>query len=217
MKLGTERVRPAIRRTRQRLFRLGLPYADATPLLAARLEVRRRARRQAFALVFAAIVAHGIVRSHLPDPGGTWLVVADALTAALMLLAAFWAVVGPLRTERRLAAGLTARAAHPVAFRARDIVGRWHLAAAALAYGAALQVSIAIWLAGPPEMRVVALLSAVTIEGCAVLLVAGVLHAWARWVLGGYIVAVVLLTLYAERGEPMPGTSVPNEALVMAP
>jgi hypothetical protein len=52
-------VRPAIRRTRQRLFWLGLPYADATPLLAARLEVRR-ARRQAFALVVAAMFVQGV-------------------------------------------------------------------------------------------------------------------------------------------------------------
>jgi hypothetical protein len=122
-----------LRRAGAWLVRHGLSDAPATPLLAARLAVRRRARRadqlMLAVLIIAAALAQAYERLAITEHGGFWphsqvpVLVLTALMAGLLLIQAL-IVLWVRRVDRQAGSTLSRRAAHPVQPGWRAVLGR---------------------------------------------------------------------------------------------
>ncbi|MCK2215684.1 hypothetical protein MF672_018080 [Actinomadura sp. ATCC 31491] len=158
-----------LRAARSWLARHGLGDTPPTPLLAARLAARWRARvveQVLLALLImtaAAVYAFGV----LSGPGGSGpLVLLGGLVVAL--LAARWQVEAWVRrVDRRAGAALARRAAHPVQLGWRALLGRPHAACAAGIHAAALALAAGAFATGDTAVRRAAAVLLVALAGAA--------------------------------------------------
>jgi len=134
----------AMRRARTWLSRRRFGGIEPTPLLAARLEIRRRGLVGLVAVMaFVALLAIALLDRLAADSAPTRF--AGFVTVMLVAILARWLWQYVVRRgEQRLAAALTRRSAHPVAIARRDVLGRWGLVATALLYAGVLGIAVAI-------------------------------------------------------------------------
>jgi hypothetical protein len=136
----------ATRRAGTWLGRHGLDGASPTPLLLARLAVRRRAR----VATSAGLVCLGVLTIAVMNTRG-WSTAAQPLLHLLPFVIVFlagvlvrWAWQRVVRLgDRRIAAGLTRRAAHPTPPGWRALLGRRGIAITAVTYTGSLAVAVA--------------------------------------------------------------------------
>jgi len=149
----------------------GLTDVPPTPLLAVRLAVRRRARLAASILLAAFLIAVALTYTGgLVDRSGkrAWLlVVLTALVAALVLAQAMldrWV----RRVDRRAAAALPRRAAHPVRLGWRTVLGPPRAAFAAATFAGAAVMAIGTLTRPDPTTRYAAVILLIGLCGLAV-------------------------------------------------
>jgi FtsH-binding integral membrane protein len=165
-----------VRRAAAWLIRHGLTGAEPTPLLAARLRVRR----QSLTAVVAALVVLGVLVVATFGNVGTDSAESFRRTATVRLIGNVAVVVAVVlarwlwlrvvrRADRRLGAALARRVAHPAQPGGRAVLGRTGLAGIAVSYGGALGIGIAaLVLVHTAQDRLTA---AVSLLGIAVLAV----------------------------------------------
>ncbi|MET8992110.1 hypothetical protein ABZW49_42245 [Nonomuraea wenchangensis] len=171
------RVRPGdVRQAGDWLARHGLGEAQPTPLLAARLAARRRARLADHLMLAVLIIAAALAQlgqllvapaSGGPEPGsGTWwpLLALAGLVAALLVTRALlesWV----RRVDRGAGAALARRAAHPVRPGWRALLGRPYAVWAAGTYVAALALTGSALTLDDTGVRQAALVLLVALAG----------------------------------------------------
>jgi hypothetical protein len=129
---------------RKWLRRHGLDEAGATPVLAARLAVRRSARLGHSLLLAGLFIAAALVQTYqLFDDGRPMLVALLAVVAAGLLVTQFQLDRWVRGVDQRMGTTLSRRAAHPVPQGWQTVLGRPHagLGLAAFLGAAALAVS----------------------------------------------------------------------------
>ncbi|WP_312888404.1 hypothetical protein [Nonomuraea rhodomycinica] len=139
-----------LRRAGAWLARHGLPDASPTPLLAARLAVRRRARLADQIAVAVLIMGAALAQAYWlsapafgrsqPQPSAPLLVLAAAMAGLLLLRSMLdWWV---RRVDRRAGVALSRRAAHPVQPGWRTVLGRPFAAFALATFAGALVLAV---------------------------------------------------------------------------
>jgi hypothetical protein len=159
------------------LLQHGLGDAPPTPLLAARLAVRRRARLLGSvllaALILGAALAQGFDRLATSAFGGfqprrpTPVLLLTVLIVALLLARALldaWI----RRVDRQAGAALARRAAHPVQPGWRAVLGRPHAAFAAGTFAGALALGASALAVGEGTARHAAVVLLVAVAGVGV-------------------------------------------------
>jgi hypothetical protein len=126
----------------QWLRRHQLSGAGATPMLATRLAVRRKARLIGHVMLAALFIVAALVQAS-EVLGGTRLIGVLAVMVAFPVVAQFGLDRWVRRVDRRMGATLTRRAAHPVQPGWRQVIGRSYaiLGLAGFAGAAALAAS----------------------------------------------------------------------------
>jgi hypothetical protein len=129
-----------LRRATGWLSKHGLAETGPTPLLTARLAVRRRARVELFALA-AVVFVLAVIAQFLAwyrqesGPRTVLLVSYVAVVLAFVLLRWLW-LRAVRRADRRIGAGLTRRVAHPTPPRWQCVLGRGRLITTVVTYAA---------------------------------------------------------------------------------
>jgi hypothetical protein len=135
------------------LTRHGLTDAEPTPLLAARLEVRRRAKVVDSVLLAAFLI--GAALAHVLGRGPaapTRLAVLAALVAGLLVgqwLLGWWV----RRVDRRAGALLVRRVAHPVQLGLPAVLGRPFLIFTVATFAGALLLALSVLMVPDPSLR----------------------------------------------------------------
>lgn len=126
------------------LQRYGLDEAGATPVLAARLAVRRGARLGNSLLLAGLFIAAGLVQAyHLTfEPGTPKLVALLAAVAAGLIVTQIMLDRWVRDVDRRMGATLSRRAAHPVQPDWRVVLGRPHALLLAVTFAGAAGLSV---------------------------------------------------------------------------
>lgn len=125
------------------LARHGLTGVAPTPLLAARLAVRRRARVAGAVLVAVFICAVALAYvSNLPDGDGRGPLLALTATVVALLVGQSLLDRWVRRADRRAAATLPRRAAHPVRLGWRTLLGPPRAALALVTYAGAAAMAV---------------------------------------------------------------------------
>jgi hypothetical protein len=154
-------------------------FVEPTPLLVARLKARGANRRRTAAGVLVGAVALLVIAA-LWLPGAVWDLGTPArymakISAASVatLVAMWWILRGPRRTERRIARTLRTRVARPATVSVREVVGSWHLAATAASYAAAVLIgAVAAATVDTAEQRWTAAVFLAAVAACALIAVA---------------------------------------------
>jgi hypothetical protein len=141
--------------TRQWLDRHGLTDAEATPLLVARLAVRRQANF--YGSVLLAVFLIGAALTHVSRLGGGTsaqlrLLVLVALVVALLTgqwLLGWWV----RRVDQQAGARLPRRVAHPVDFGWQAVLGRPYAVFAVATFTGALLVAVSVLPISDPDLR----------------------------------------------------------------
>jgi hypothetical protein len=159
------------------LSRHGLYGHAVTPLVAARLGMRRRVGWLTAGLFLAAATGLALALGagsdgRSPDFLGT-LQRSAALPLVALLVTKSWLSPYLLRRhDRRLARTITVRVTHPAPWGWLAVVGRGHVVVAAASYGGSLLIGLLALLAAPPSTRLAAAVAA------GVLVVLGASTAW---------------------------------------
>ncbi|WFE25415.1 hypothetical protein O7623_18695 [Solwaraspora sp. WMMD791] len=141
--------------TRQWLDRHGLTDAEPTPLLTARLTVRREATFYGSLLLAAFLIGAALTHvSRLGDGTSAQfrLLVLAALVVALLAgqwLLGWWV----RRVDRRAGAQLPRRVAHPVGFGWQAVLGRPYAVFAVATFASALLLAVSVLPISDPDLR----------------------------------------------------------------
>ncbi|MFC6087376.1 hypothetical protein [Sphaerisporangium aureirubrum] len=157
------------------LARHGLGDTPPTPLLAARLAVRRRARLADHLLLAGLIIAAALTQAYdRLAASGRWfepnrpapLLVLTGLVGVLLLVQASlaWWV---RRVDRRAGATLSRRAAHPVQPGWRAVLGRPHAAFTAVTFTAAILLAASALTVRDSTVRYAAMILLIGLIGVA--------------------------------------------------
>lgn len=130
-------------RAQRWLVRHGAADRDATPLLQARLDARRRGESLSSALVGAATAGY-LVAAVLADDlrdgrAALYRVALFCVAIALAVIVGLWAQG---RRERRIGQSLARRVAHPHAVSVRAVVGRGFVVATIVSFGGGALASL---------------------------------------------------------------------------
>jgi hypothetical protein len=131
-------------RVQRWLARHGAEGREATSLLRARLDARRRGESLSSALIGAATAGYvAVVLADWPEVGLAVLYRVAGLCAAIALAAILGLGVQG-RRERRIGQSLTRRVAHPQALSVGAVVGRGFVAAAVAVFGAGVLAGLTV-------------------------------------------------------------------------
>lgn len=152
------------------LTRHGLAGAEVTPLLAARLAVRRRAKLADSILLavflLGAALTHVLALPADVTSSGLPLLVLTGLV--VVLLVAQWRLGWWVRrADRRAGAQLSQRVAHPVELGWPAVLGRPHAAFAAAAFAGALLLAVSVLPVADPGLRRGAIVVLIGLAGAA--------------------------------------------------
>jgi hypothetical protein len=137
----------SLKEVSQWLAQHGLTGTEPTPLLAARLSVRRQARA-----IDSLLLATFLIGAALTHVLGRLPLVLTALVAAL--LSGQWLLHGwVLRSDRRAGAQLTRRVAHPVKLGWRAVLGRPYAAFTAATFAGAILLAVSTLTVPDPTLR----------------------------------------------------------------
>ncbi|MEO3821622.1 hypothetical protein [Plantactinospora sp. B24E8] len=153
------------------LERHGLADVEPTPLLAARLAVRRRVR-VADSLLLAAFIV-GAALTHVSvlgsDATTSWLPTLVLVALVVGLLVAQWLLGWWVRhVDRRAGARLPRRVAHPVQLGWSAVLGRPYAVFTVVTYTAALLLAASVLAVPDPDLRRGATVVLIGLTGAAV-------------------------------------------------
>lgn len=153
------------------LERHGLADVEPTPLLAARLAVRRRVR-VIDSLLFAAFIV-GAALTHVSvlgsDDTTSWLPTLLLVTLVVGLLVAQWLLAWWVRhVDRRAGARLPRRVAHPVQLGWSAVLGRPYAVFTVATFTAALLLAVSVLAVPDPALRRGATVVLIGLTGAAV-------------------------------------------------
>jgi hypothetical protein len=140
----------------QWLARHGLDGTEPTPLLAARLVVRRRAKLVDSILLAAFILGAALthVWKGLPDGGSSRLSLLVLVALAVGMLVGQWLIGGWVRrVDKRAGARLPRRVAHPAELGWRAVLGRPYAVFTVATYGAALLLAVSVLSIPDSDLR----------------------------------------------------------------
>lgn len=151
------------------LGRHDLGDAEPTPLIAARLEVRRRVQVAGYVLLAVFLIGVALTRRALGRPAdfsSSWapLLVPAALAAGL--IAAQWALhLWVRRVDRRAGAGLSRRVAHPVRLGWSAVLGVPHAVFTIASFAAAMLLAASVLPVADITLRYGAIVVLITLAG----------------------------------------------------
>lgn len=153
------------------LARHGLADAEPTPLLVARLAVRRRAKLADSVLLAAFLIGaaftHTFGRLIVGESSRLPLLVLVALVVGL--LTAQWSVGSWVRrVDRRAGARLPRRVAHPVALGWRAVLGRPYAVFAVATYAGAVLLAVSVLPVPDSTLRAGAIVVLISLAGAGV-------------------------------------------------
>jgi hypothetical protein len=134
----------------------GLADAGPTPLLAARLAVRRRAKLAGSLLLAAFMIGAALTHTlgRLTDVTSPWLAPLVLTTLAAGLLVAQWLLGWWVRrVDRRAGAELSRRVAHPVNLGWQAVLGRPHAYFTVATFTGALLLALSVLPVPDPGLR----------------------------------------------------------------
>ncbi|MFY1697268.1 hypothetical protein [Solwaraspora sp. WMMA2101] len=155
--------------TRQWLDRHGLTEAEPTPLLAARLAVRRQANSYGSLLLATFMIGASLTHvSRLGDGTSAEfrLLALSALVVALLTgqwLLGWWI----RRADQRAGAALPRRVAHPVGFGWQAVLGRPYAVFAVATFAGALLLALSVLPISDPDLRAGAAVVLIGLAGAA--------------------------------------------------
>jgi hypothetical protein len=148
----------------------GLTHAEPTPLLAARLTVRRRAK-VADSLLLAAFLL-GAALTHvlrLADRSFSWLPLLVLAALVVGLLVGQWLVGWWVRrVDRRAGAQLVRRVAHPVELGWPAVLGRPYVVFAVASFTGAFLLAVSVLPVSDPGLRNGAIVVLISLAGAGV-------------------------------------------------
>jgi hypothetical protein len=148
------------------LARHGLADAEPTPLLAARLAVRRRAKVFDSLLLAAFLIGAALTHAlgRLTDGTSSWLLVLAALVVGLLVaqwLLGWWV----RRVDRRAGAQLSRRVAHPVELGWPAVLGRPYAAFTVATFTGALLLAVSVLPVSDSTLRYGAIVVLISLAG----------------------------------------------------
>jgi hypothetical protein len=150
------------------LDRHGLAEVEPTPLLAARLAVRRRVK-VADSLLLAAFLIGAALTHASALPGGvtsSWRSLLVLVALVVGLLAAQWLLGWWVRrVDRRAGAHLSRRVAHPVELGWPAVLGRPYAVLTVATYAAAVLLAVSVLPISDPGLRNGAILVLISLAG----------------------------------------------------
>ncbi|WP_433384700.1 hypothetical protein ACQPZX_24270 [Actinoplanes sp. CA-142083] len=133
----------------------GLADAEPTPLIAARLAVRRLAKLYGSVLLALFLLgAAGMHAWRLGKPSPSWLPLLALTVLVAALLAGQWQLGWWVRrADRRAGEQLSRRVAHPAELGWRQVLGRPYAIFTAVSYAAALLLAVSVLPFADPSLR----------------------------------------------------------------